>query len=200
MEPVAAAAASVPTMRIRVLCPSLRLSLVGERCRSAPFGMFGGLPPEPLANGLWNQLTFHLVDGRSGTAVDLFGRSSPSKWGAIELHEGDEFEYVTIGGGGYGPPAERAPSAISEDIELQVRVGRARRPRVRSDAGEVGLEMSDRSPRCPLCGRLAVILTDGVLLGALPFAGRAGYVSPTHSTAALAAAGDRRGGAGVRHG
>ncbi|HEY1520887.1 MAG TPA: hydantoinase B/oxoprolinase family protein [Solirubrobacteraceae bacterium] len=107
------------TMRIRVLCPSLRLSLVGERCRSAPFGMFGGLPPEPLANGLWNQLTFHLADGRSGTAVDLFGRSSPSKWGAIELHEGDEFEYVTIGGGGYGPPAERAPSAISHDIELQ---------------------------------------------------------------------------------
>jgi N-methylhydantoinase B len=81
--------------------------------------MFGGLPPEPLENGLWNQLTFHLADGRSGTAVDLFGRSSPSKWGAIELHEGDEFEYVTVGGGGYGPPSERAQSAISDDIELQ---------------------------------------------------------------------------------
>jgi N-methylhydantoinase B/oxoprolinase/acetone carboxylase alpha subunit len=106
------------TMRIRVLCPSLRLSLVGERCRSAPFGMFGGLPPEPLANGLWNQVTFHLADGRAGTAVDLFGRSSPSKWGEIELHEGDEFEYVTIGGGGYGPPAERDTSAIEEDIAL----------------------------------------------------------------------------------
>jgi N-methylhydantoinase B len=106
------------TMRIRVLCPSLSLSLVGERCRSAPFGMFGGLPPEPLANGLWNQLTFHLIDGRSGTAVDLFGRASPSKWGAIELHEGDVFEYVTVGGGGYGPPVERAESAIEQDIAL----------------------------------------------------------------------------------
>jgi N-methylhydantoinase B/oxoprolinase/acetone carboxylase alpha subunit len=106
------------TMRIRVLCPSLRLSLVGERCRSAPFGMFGGLPPEPLGNGLWNQVTFDLADGRSGTAVELFGRSSPSTWGAIELHEGDEFAYVTVGGGGYGPPSERAPSAISDDIAL----------------------------------------------------------------------------------
>ena len=107
------------TMRIRVLCPSLRVSLVGERCRSAPFGMFGGLPPEPLANGLWNQVTFHLADGRSGTAVELFGRSSPSKWGAIELHEGDEFEYITVGGGGYGPPSERARAAIEQDIALQ---------------------------------------------------------------------------------
>jgi N-methylhydantoinase B/oxoprolinase/acetone carboxylase alpha subunit len=107
------------TMRVRVLCPSLRLSLVAERCRSAPFGMFGGLPPEPRANGLWNQLTFHLSDGRSGTAVDLFGRASPSKWGDIELHEGDEFEYITVGGGGYGPPALRARTAIDDDMALR---------------------------------------------------------------------------------
>jgi N-methylhydantoinase B/oxoprolinase/acetone carboxylase alpha subunit len=107
------------TMRIRVLCPSLRLSLVGERCRSAPFGMFGGLPPEPRPNGLWNQVTFHLVDGRSGTAVELFGRSSPSKWGDVELHEGDEIEYVTVGGGGYGSPALRERSAIDRDVALR---------------------------------------------------------------------------------
>jgi N-methylhydantoinase B/oxoprolinase/acetone carboxylase alpha subunit len=119
------------TMRIRVLGPSLRLSLVGERCRSSPFGMFGGLPPEPRANGLWNQVTFHLADGRSGTAVELFGRSSPSKWGAIELHEGDEFEYVTIGGGGYGPPEERSPEAIEGDIALHY-VSRDRADRVYS--------------------------------------------------------------------
>ncbi len=107
------------TMQVRVLCPSLRLSLVGERCRSAPFGMFGGLPPEPRPNGLWNQVTFRLADGRAGTAVDLFGRSSPSKWGDIELHEGDEFEYVTVGGGGYGPPADRARHAIDDDLAMR---------------------------------------------------------------------------------
>lgn len=116
------------TMRVRVLCPSLRLSLVGERCRSAPFGMFGGLPPEPRSNGLWNQVTFHLADGRNGTAVDLFGRSSPSKWGDIELTHGDEFEYVTVGGGGYGPPALRDPAAVDDDVTLRyVSSGRAER-------------------------------------------------------------------------
>ncbi len=116
-------------MRIRVLCPVLRLSLVGERCRSAPFGMFGGLPPEPRCNGLWNQLTFRLADGRHGTAVELFGRPSPSKWGDIELHSGDELEYVTVGGGGYGLPAEREGSAIDTDLALRY-VSPARAERV----------------------------------------------------------------------
>jgi N-methylhydantoinase B/oxoprolinase/acetone carboxylase alpha subunit len=105
------------TMRIRVLAPALRLSLIGERCRSAPFGIFGGSSPDPLANGLWNQLAFELADGRRGTAVDLFGRSSPSKWGDVELHEGDVIEYVTVGGGGYGPAAERAAVDVRRDVE-----------------------------------------------------------------------------------
>jgi N-methylhydantoinase B/oxoprolinase/acetone carboxylase alpha subunit len=113
------------TMRIRVCSPTLRLSLIGERCRSAPFGLFGGTSPDPLANGLWNQLAFVLTDGRRGTAVDLFGRSSPSKWGDVELHEGDVIEYITVGGGGYGPARERATEDIRRDIELGY-VSRAR--------------------------------------------------------------------------
>lgn len=115
-------------MRIRVLSPSLRLSLIAERCRSAPFGLFGGRPPEPHANGLWNHLEFLLADGRRGTAVELFGRSSPSKWGDIELHEGDVIEYVTVGGGGYGDPSQRDPRDIERDLALgYVSPGRARR-------------------------------------------------------------------------
>jgi N-methylhydantoinase B len=106
------------TMRIRVLCPSIRLSLVAERCRSSPYGLFGGLPPEPGAHGLWNHVWFELADGRRGTAVDLFYRSSPSKWGDIELHEGDLIECVTVGGGGYGDPAQRDPAAVERDVEL----------------------------------------------------------------------------------
>jgi N-methylhydantoinase B len=104
-------------MVIRVLCPSLRLSLVAERCRSSPFGMFGGHPPEPLAGGLWNHLLFRLADGRAGTAVELFGRMSPSKWGDIELHAGDVIEYVTVGGAGYGDPAARDGARVAADVE-----------------------------------------------------------------------------------
>jgi N-methylhydantoinase B/oxoprolinase/acetone carboxylase alpha subunit len=105
-------------MRIRVRAPRLRLSLIAERCRSAPFGLFGGRSPEPFANGLWNHLRFILADGREGDAVELFGRSSPSKWGDIELHEGDVLEYVTTGGGGYGPVALRDRERTLADVEL----------------------------------------------------------------------------------
>jgi N-methylhydantoinase B/oxoprolinase/acetone carboxylase alpha subunit len=106
------------TMRIRVCAPTLRLSLIAERCRSAPFGLFGGRSPDPFANGLWNHLRFILVDGREGDAVELFGRASPSKWGDIELHEGDVLEYVTTGGGGYGPVALRDHERTLADVEL----------------------------------------------------------------------------------
>jgi N-methylhydantoinase B/oxoprolinase/acetone carboxylase alpha subunit len=106
------------TMRIRVLSPTLRLSLVAERCRSAPFGLFGGRSPDPHSNGLWNHLAFELADGRRGTAVELFERSSPSKWGDIELHRGDVIACVTIGGGGYGEPSARSPEAVRRDVAL----------------------------------------------------------------------------------
>ena len=106
------------TMRIRVLAPRMRLSLVAERCRSAPFGMFGGLPPEPGDEGFWNRVTFELADGRRGSAEQLFGRRSSSKWGDIELRAGDHIEYVTVGGGGYGDPAERERRLVERDVAL----------------------------------------------------------------------------------
>ena len=46
--------------------------------------------------------------------------------------------------------------------------------------------MSDRSPRCRLCGRLAVTVADGYCSGRCRSLADAGYVSPTHSAAALA--------------
>jgi hypothetical protein len=46
--------------------------------------------------------------------------------------------------------------------------------------------MSDRSPRCRLCGRLAVTLADGYCSERCRSLDDAGYVSPTHSPAALA--------------
>jgi N-methylhydantoinase B/oxoprolinase/acetone carboxylase alpha subunit len=42
---------------------------------------------------------------------------SPSKWGDIELHAGDVIEYVTVGGAGYGDPAERDGARVAADVE-----------------------------------------------------------------------------------
>jgi hypothetical protein len=46
--------------------------------------------------------------------------------------------------------------------------------------------MSDRSPRCRLCGRLAVSLGDGYCSERCRSLADAGYTSPTHLPAALA--------------
>jgi hypothetical protein len=46
--------------------------------------------------------------------------------------------------------------------------------------------MSDRSPRCQLCGRLVVALPDRYCSARCRSLAAAGYVSPTHSPAALA--------------
>jgi hypothetical protein len=47
--------------------------------------------------------------------------------------------------------------------------------------------MSDRSPRCRLCGRLAVRLDEGYCSARCRSLADAGYASPTHVPAALAA-------------
>jgi hypothetical protein len=46
--------------------------------------------------------------------------------------------------------------------------------------------MSDSSPRCRLCGRLAVSLADGYCSERCRSLADAGYVSPTHPAAAVA--------------
>jgi len=103
------------TMVIEVTTDRMTVSLLSERCQSSPFGLFGGEPPEPRGNGLWNQVTFELADGRRGTAEEIFGKSSSSKWGAVVLGQGDVIEYMTVGGAGYGPPADRDPAASASD-------------------------------------------------------------------------------------
>jgi hypothetical protein len=50
----------------------------------------------------------------------------------------------------------------------------------------VRIPVSDRSPRCRLCGRLAVTLADGYCSRRCRSLADAGYVSPAHPAAALA--------------
>ena len=51
------------------------------------------------------------------TAVELFGTVSPSKFVNIRLKRGDKILVLSPGGGGYGPPQERAEAALKQDVE-----------------------------------------------------------------------------------
>ena len=86
-------------------------TVLADRDRSGPWGLFGGLP------------------GRRAEYVlnpDGEGRRLSSKI-TVELGPGDVISYRTCGGGGYGPPHERDPERVLRDvIERKVSVERAR--------------------------------------------------------------------------
>ena len=95
------------------------LSLLGDRHRFQPYGLFGGLPgarAETLLN-----------PGRNA-------RSLPSK-GMVEIERGDVVSFRLSGAGGYGPPAERDPKAIAEDIADGYVTAQAARDTYGSDGG-----------------------------------------------------------------
>ena len=50
------------------------------------------------------------------TFSDAFGTNSPNKFADIQLHRGDRVMIVSPGGGGYGPPRERDPVLVVEDV------------------------------------------------------------------------------------
>ena len=50
------------------------------------------------------------------TAVEAFGKVSPSKYSNIEMKPGDRVRVLAPGGGGFGNPAERSPQAVDNDI------------------------------------------------------------------------------------
>ena len=83
---------------IRNLSPNeMRLSIMSERTVVPPQGLFGGQPG--------GRPSFGLDDG---TPASPKGISSVAPAQAVTIR--------THGGGGYGPPAERTPEAVLEDV------------------------------------------------------------------------------------
>ena len=83
----------------RVLAPEARLTTMIERCRIAPWGIFGGQAGRP------GRVTLE----RRGEARGIGGKES------LELQTGDLVLIDTAGGGGYGPPDEREAGLTERD-------------------------------------------------------------------------------------
>jgi N-methylhydantoinase B len=79
--------------------------LFGERGRFAPQGVEGGLP------AALNRFSFDTAEGRAEPPM-------VSKMVGIPLLHGQRLRLETPGGGGYGPPARRAPDAVARDVAL----------------------------------------------------------------------------------
>lgn len=78
------------------------LTAVIDRTRNRPWGLWGGLAGRP------NSANVLYPDGRQVSVAKATRVSLPSG-ATVQLHTG--------GGGGYGPPEERAQHAINADLE-----------------------------------------------------------------------------------
>jgi N-methylhydantoinase B len=86
-------------------------TVLADRDRSGPWGLFGGLPGKRA----------EYVLTRDGEERRLGSKTT------VELLPGDVMSYRTCGGGGYGPPHERDPERVLRDvIEGKVSAERAR--------------------------------------------------------------------------
>ncbi len=96
----------------RFLEESATLQLRADRSLAGPYGLMGGEAGSPARNLL-------LRDGAQ--------RLLPSKT-TFTLHHGDGFRLELAGAGGWGPPLERDPAAVLEDVlDQKLSVEHARR-------------------------------------------------------------------------
>lgn len=77
--------------------------LFGERGRFAPKGAAGG------GDGALNRFAYETEEGEGAPPL-------ASKMLGIKLKRGQAVRLETPGGGGYGPPAARAPQAVARDV------------------------------------------------------------------------------------
>ena len=82
---------------------TLAFSVHGERYRTPPWGLFGG------AEGATGQ---HAILHDDGRVIPL-----PAKTETIPVGPDAVVSIVTPGAGGYGPPGQRDPSEVAEDLE-----------------------------------------------------------------------------------
>jgi N-methylhydantoinase B len=73
-----------------------------ERTQLPPWGLMGGMEGEP------NAVRYRRADG---TLSEPFGKVT-----GLKLRKGDVLELSTGGGGGYGPPEEREPQVVHDDV------------------------------------------------------------------------------------
>jgi N-methylhydantoinase B len=89
----------------------MTFSYMSDRQKLAPWGLHGGLP------GAKAELLFQR-DGAGDwlTITQAFNKVSPSKFANVPIHPGDRIRIASPAGGGWGPPGERDPERLAEDV------------------------------------------------------------------------------------
>jgi N-methylhydantoinase B len=96
---------------LRVEAPEITVSSFMDRHVMRAWGLFGG---QEGNSGLIRVMRAGENEWR--TFSDVFGTISPNKFADIQLRKGDRVMIMSPGGGGYGPPLERDPALVVEDV------------------------------------------------------------------------------------
>jgi N-methylhydantoinase B len=88
---------------VELLCDDATLSLLGERHRFRPYGLFGGAPGDPARTVLLRQ----------GEETELGSKQ------VLRLRRGDVVSFRLSGAGGYGDPKTRDPDKVRADVRNQ---------------------------------------------------------------------------------
>ncbi|MCZ6681388.1 MAG: hydantoinase B/oxoprolinase family protein, partial [Candidatus Poribacteria bacterium] len=96
---------------IQALAPEITVSSFMDRHETRAWGLFGG---EEGASGMIR--IRKKGDDQWRTFSEVYGTPSPNKFADIQIQEGDEILIASPGGGGYGPPEEREPAQVLEDV------------------------------------------------------------------------------------
>jgi N-methylhydantoinase B len=99
------------TRTLEVIADEITLSCLFDRAKIPAWGLFGGKP-----GGLSQLQVKRVGDDRFRAFDEAFGTVSPTKFTNVLLKRGDIVRYVTPGGGGYGSPQTRDPSAVLNDV------------------------------------------------------------------------------------
>jgi len=84
-----------------LLAPSATLSVLADRNKFPPWGLYGG---KPGAKGEY------LIIKRDGSKVKLKSKCT------VRISQGDTFFVRTPGGGGYGDPLQRKPELVLREV------------------------------------------------------------------------------------
>jgi N-methylhydantoinase B len=89
----------------------ITVSVLADRARSAPWGLFGG------HEGSTTRIELRPAgEAEFRTFQEEFNLVSPTKFSNVRMHLGDQVRLTTPSGGGYGNPLDRDPALTSRDV------------------------------------------------------------------------------------
>ena len=110
------------TRDLELLADGAFLTVLSERARIPPYGLFGGMPGQRAQFDLWNHEVPDAArypedrETAAGSPGDARLTRIRAKMDALEVRRGMVLRIRAPGGGGFGSPLDRDPDLVAQDV------------------------------------------------------------------------------------